>query len=240
MSLAPYLARRPLYLQTCDLLTERIAGGEWKPGAILPNEIDLARELGISVGTVRKALGKLEAERLVVRRQGRGTFVVDHASQEMAVRFDRLYEGDVERISGDTEVLERILVCPTEDEQRQLQIRPDEAVLRTQRLHRHNGRPFVLEVARVAICQLPGFDAEDSRDCPIAALAQRHGVHLAQASERISLMPATPDAARHLLTQPGKMLLKLDRLILSTGSRPVEWRVGLCDANECFYLATMS
>ena len=74
----------PLYLQVCELLTRRIADGAWKPNTTLPNEMDLARDMGVSTGTVRKALEKLEADRLVVRRQGRGTFVVDQAAPEAA------------------------------------------------------------------------------------------------------------------------------------------------------------
>lgn len=53
-------ATRPLYLQVRDFLAERIARGEWKPGAAIPNEGDLAREFGISTGTIRKALDLLE------------------------------------------------------------------------------------------------------------------------------------------------------------------------------------
>src|SRR5262249_17855515 len=88
------LAREPLYLQVCELLMRQIAGGVWQPNAALPNELELARELGVSGGTVRKALEKLEADRLVVRRQGRGTFVVDQTAPEAASRFDRLREAD--------------------------------------------------------------------------------------------------------------------------------------------------
>src|SRR5262245_19416931 len=84
------LAREPLYLQVCELLTRRIADGAWKPNTTLPNEMELAREMGVSTGTVRKALEKLEADRLVVRRQGRDTFVLDQAAPEVACRFDRL------------------------------------------------------------------------------------------------------------------------------------------------------
>jgi GntR family transcriptional regulator len=71
---------RPLYLQLRDALAERIAQGEWRPGSAIPNESDLAREFGVSAGTMRKALDLMEAERLLTRRQGRGTFVNDQCS----------------------------------------------------------------------------------------------------------------------------------------------------------------
>src|SRR5918912_1275476 len=72
------LGYRPLYRQVRELLVRRLAEGVWQPGQLLPSEGQLAAELGVSQGTVRKALDALTAERLLVRRQGRGTFVAEH------------------------------------------------------------------------------------------------------------------------------------------------------------------
>src|SRR5919202_6832930 len=72
------LGYRPLYRQVRALLVRRLAEGVWQPGQLLPSEGQLAAELGVSQGTVRKALDALTAERLLVRRQGRGTFVAEH------------------------------------------------------------------------------------------------------------------------------------------------------------------
>ena len=68
---------KPLYLQLRDALSERVATGQWQPGACIPNEHELAREFNVSTGTMRKALGIMEDEHLIARRQGRGTFVND-------------------------------------------------------------------------------------------------------------------------------------------------------------------
>jgi DNA-binding transcriptional regulator YhcF (GntR family) len=65
----------PLYTQVQDRMRERISTGEWKPNMAIPNEGDLAREFGVSSGTMRKALDALEAEGFLSRKQGRGTFV---------------------------------------------------------------------------------------------------------------------------------------------------------------------
>jgi len=89
---------RPLYLQVKDMLIERILAGTWQPGAAIPNEIELSRELGISVGTVRKALDEMEGERLISRRQGRGTFVIDQTSDECAIRFSNIRDPDGTRL----------------------------------------------------------------------------------------------------------------------------------------------
>lgn len=67
----------PLYLQIGELLRERIRSRGWVEGQALPNEGELAREYGVSVGTMRKALEQVEAIGWISRRQGRGTFVTN-------------------------------------------------------------------------------------------------------------------------------------------------------------------
>ena len=73
-------------------LIERIRSGEWKPGQLIPNEFEIAAEFGVSQGTARKAIGALAAENLVVRRQGRGTFVFEHTPDDMMFRFFNIFE----------------------------------------------------------------------------------------------------------------------------------------------------
>src|SRR5258705_7088602 len=99
-------SNRPLYLQLRDALAERIASGEWKPIAAIPNESDLAREFGVSAGTMRKALDLMEAERLLTRRQGRCSFVNDQNSDELATSFTNLRLADRTRVCGQRRQLE--------------------------------------------------------------------------------------------------------------------------------------
>ena len=66
---------RPLYVQVMEIISKRIEKGEWGPGEVLPAEPKFAEELGVSQGTVRKALDNIARKKIVVRRQGRGTFV---------------------------------------------------------------------------------------------------------------------------------------------------------------------
>ncbi|MFO0452679.1 MAG: GntR family transcriptional regulator [Pseudomonadota bacterium] len=61
---------RPLYRQVYDSLVRQIAEGAWRPGEALPSEQALAARLGVSQGTVRKALDTLAVEKLIERRQG--------------------------------------------------------------------------------------------------------------------------------------------------------------------------
>ena len=69
----------PLYQQIKGLILQSLQSGEWKPGEAIPSEMDLAARYRVSQGTVRKAIDELTGENLVVRRQGKGTFVATHA-----------------------------------------------------------------------------------------------------------------------------------------------------------------
>ncbi|HEX5958941.1 MAG TPA: GntR family transcriptional regulator [Hyphomicrobiaceae bacterium] len=235
------LAREPLYVQVCLLITRQIAGGVWKPNAALPNEIELSRELGVSSGTIRKALERLEADRLVVRRQGRGTFVVDQTGPEMVSRFDRIRRGDGEPIGWKAELLQRDRAAPTSHEQKTLQVAPTETVARKRRLLSVSGRGFAVEDATLAIGHLPGLDSTcvDDDWC-LTRLAQQHAVHISRATEEVRLAPATPEIAALLSVAPGATLVRLDRIISSAGELPLEWRSAVCHLQDEYYQAEVN
>jgi GntR family transcriptional regulator len=236
------LAREPLYLQVYELLTRRIADGAWKPNTTLPNEMELAREMGVSSGTVRKALEKLEADRLVVRRQGRGTFVVDQAAPEAASRFDRLRRSDGDPLVWTARLLQQSSGEPTPSEQRMLQIGPGQRVVRKRRLLSVSGRRFAVEDACLAIARLPGLDGngEEVGDWSVTALAQRHGVHLAKAHEEVRLALAAEDIGGLLGIEAGVRLMQLDRVMLSIEQAPIEWRSAFCHLRDEYYLAEVA
>ncbi|MGI9406656.1 MAG: GntR family transcriptional regulator, partial [Hyphomicrobiaceae bacterium] len=98
MASSERLDARPLYLQVQELLTRRISSGTLGPGAALPNEFQIAGELGVSQGTVRKALDALAAARLVVRVQGKGTFVVEQTPEEVHFRFFNIFDATGQRV----------------------------------------------------------------------------------------------------------------------------------------------
>jgi len=97
---------RHLYLQVRDALAQEIAKGTRKAGTLLPNEIDLSREFGVSIGTMRKALEVLAKEKLVSRQPGRGTLVCEPLSTEAPTRFDSLLSQSGEALTGETSYIE--------------------------------------------------------------------------------------------------------------------------------------
>jgi GntR family transcriptional regulator len=232
---------RPLYLRIRDALVERVSSGEWKPGATLPNEAELARAFGVSVGTVRKALDCMEAERLLTRRQGRGTFVQDHASVEMAGRFDNIRAANGEPI--ETDVRETAI---SEDaanalECERLAMPRSHRVYRIRRVHLYNGRPLLVDEAIVPAELFPGLAEKDEVPQRIVVLAQQYGLLLGRAEERVSAGVADAAVAAALGLADGSVVLRMDRVVFALDGRRIEWRTRFCHlAGGGYYLATMA
>lgn len=236
------VSRQALYLQVYSALVQRITSGNWKLGTTLPNEQELAREFGVSPGTMRKALDKLEAAQLVERRQGRGTFVLNHADGELAMRFGNIRDPSGKReVATSSRVLEQHIGLATPVEQDRLSIGARDKVLRTRRLREHRGRPYMHEEASLAVCRCPGLPSNELvGNYLITSLAQKYGTHLARATEKLSIGEAPEQIAKLLMTEPLAPVLRLERIVHSVSGEPVEWRVALCELDDEYYLAEMS
>ena len=233
------LVNRPLYLQVRDALVERIGKGDWKPGMAIPNEVDLARQFGISSGTMRKALDLLETERVLSRKQGRGTFVNDHSSISLASRFWKISASDGTPITGDTKTIEIVEAPASEEEGLRLRIAHPSNVYRVRRQRWHGERPFMIEEASLPAELFPGLLEQTGIEHNIVALAQVYGILLGKAEERISVEVAPPAIADTLRIAPNSPLMLLDRLLLTLDGQPVEWRVAHCHLGGGFYVAEM-
>jgi GntR family transcriptional regulator len=228
---------RPLYLQVRDALASRIAMGEWKPNAAIPNEGDLAREFGVSSGTMRKALDMMEGERLLTRRQGRGTFVNDQSSDELSVRYSNIRTADGEHITGEINVLSITSASANAAECARLRLRPDDKVWRVQRVRMHKGEPFMVEEVAMPAVLFPDLDEQKDLPSRVVVLAQQYGILLGKGEERVSIGAASPSVATALNVKPGAPILMLDRLVYNLDGRAVEWRVGMGHFADKYYLA---
>jgi GntR family transcriptional regulator len=229
-------AMRPLYLQVRDLVLERITTGTWKPGAMLPAEVDLARELGISSGTVRKALDALEAEHVVSRRQGKGTFVSSNAAQGLASRYDNVRDRDGRRIAGLPRGGEVASGRASAAERERLRLDDGERVVRIKRVHLRADRPFMYEAAVLPARHFPELHERKQVLQRITDLAQEFGLVLGRGSESVSVAMAGAAEARALGVTKGKPVLRLDRVVCTIDGRPVEWRVAFCHLQDEAYI----
>ncbi len=196
------LAARPLYLQVRDVLVQRIVVGHWKPGATLPNETLLAQQLGISIGTVRKALDLMEVERIVTRRQGRGTFVNDYASAETTFPFSMFHNFEGQRISGTKIGRSVTRVDASAEEAARLGLRRGDELIRVERVREHHGQNFMTEV-----CLLPAkyFTRlpDDVGSYRLSALAQHNSILVGRADERVDIVFANASDAKDLSRRRG-------------------------------------
>src|SRR5262250_338408 len=138
MSFAKKISTRALYIQVRDHLAQQIARGVLKPGTPLPSELELADQLGVSLGTLRKGLEALENERLITRRQGRGTFVRDYAADTLFT-FDNLRTKDGGPIPFTVHGFNAMAVSASPEEQQRLELASPELVVRCRQVRHYEG-----------------------------------------------------------------------------------------------------
>ncbi len=233
----------PLYRQIKGLLTRDLQAGLWKPGEVIPSEFELAARFKVSQGTVRKAIDELAAENLLVRRQGRGTFVATHAEQNTQYRFLRLTSD----AGGRRELQRRLLECKRAragvDVARALGLKTGDSVVVLRRLLLDGETPVVFDEI-----WLPGRDFKNLSSerlalyrGPMYALFEAEfGVRMIRAEEKIRALAADADSAQLFGVAPGTPLLSVERLSFTYGERPVELRRGLYRTDTHHYRNELS
>jgi GntR family transcriptional regulator len=230
----------PLYRQVKERLVRRIADGEWQAGRAIPSEMQIAAELGVSQGTVRKALDEMTAERLLIRRQGVGTFVASHDEDRILFQFFKLGRDDGRRVFPDSSVLSVGEQPSDATEAARLGIRRGTRVVRIHRLRSLGGAIAVSERIVVPSARFAGLAACDPVPNNLYGLyAERYGVTVARASESLKAVACPPDDAAHLGLAPGSPVLAIDRLALDLDGQKVEWRVSLCRTDQFHYTSDL-
>jgi GntR family transcriptional regulator len=228
----------PLYRQIKGLIIAGLQGGEWKAGESIPSEIELAQRFGVSQGTVRKAIDELAAENLLVRRQGKGTFVATHAEQQQQYRFLRLMPDE----GQDPGLGRQLLDCKRQRAPawiaKQLQMRAGDAMVEVRRVLHSAGRPVVLDDIWLPGNLFKGLTTErlSQHRGPFYGLFETEfGVHMIRAQEKIRAVVADAETAALLQVAEGTPLLSVERLSFTYGDKPVELRRGLYNTSTHFY-----
>lgn len=232
---------RPLYAQVRETLLDRIKSGHWKPGQIIPNEFDVAAEFNVSQGTARKAIDTLAADGLVVRRQGKGTYVVEHTPADMLFRFFQLYRDDGRPIKPSSPVPGRpVRGAASLAEAAALDIGVGETVIRIERTRFADERPLVHETIILPDALFPGLADEGEVPNTLYDLFQRaYGQIIVRADERVTPIAANGAIARSLGVDDGTPLLRIDRVSFGLDEQRLEWRVSLCHLASAHYFARL-
>ena len=210
----------PLYQQIKALIMQSLQTGEWKPGEMIPSEMDLAARYKVSQGTVRKAIDELAADNLVARRQGKGTFVTTHHEDVVKFRFLRLVPDEGEPHYGASRVLEcKRLRAPAEIA-RLLDIRTGDSVVQIRRVLTFSNEATVLDEIWLLGANFKGLTAEKLNEWkgPMYALFEAEfGTRMIRATEKIRAVAADDTAAELLSVAVGSPLLSVERVSFTYG-----------------------
>ena len=232
---------RPLYSRVYETLVKRIADGEWKPGEALPSEQALSVQLGVSQGTVRKALDALALDKVIDKRQGKGTFVAELTQERSLLRFFRLARPDGQRAVPTTgeETITRRRADPADVQVLDLTDAEDVfEILRTRFVDEH---PVALERLVLPVRLFPDLPAHAPLPNVLYALYQRaYAINVVAAHERIRADIAGEEDAKRLGVSLGAPVLQVERVAHSVDGKRVEWRLSRCDTSRLVYDVTFT
>jgi len=230
---------QPLYRQIRLLILKRLAKNTWRPGEMLPSETKLAQQFRVSQGTVRKALDELAGQNLVVRQQGKGTFVAQHTPHRALFHFFHLVGDDGSRKLPES----RLISCASgraEPREREcLALSSRAHVVRIRRVRSLDATPVIVESICVPAAQFQGLTDASPAELPNTLYAfyeQRFQVVIAHAVERLKAVSANAEEVRLLKLPRGAPLLEIERIALGHEHNPIEWRRSRCHTDNCHYL----
>lgn len=229
---------QPLYEIVRARILERLRTGQWTAGDKIPAEPQLAEEFGVGIGTIRRAVEELVAERLLIRRAGRGTIVAKFADEHA---FDQ-YFSFVDTSGESMKVTARLLRFGKE--------RASPALASTLKLERgarlatadnlrlHDDVPVMLDRLWMPLDVFPDLDAGmfEARRGSIYGFYQEHfGISVVRVVEDLGGAAADEEAARALNVEVGDPVLRIERTAYTFKDQPVEFRVRLVDSSRCAY-----
>ena len=235
---APLATFSPLYQQIKALLLDSLQSGEWRPGAPIPSEIELAARYEVSQGTVRKAVDELATENLLIRHQGKGTFVASHHSEAWQYRFFSLMPDSGKKAPLKSHFLAcKAIKSPSKIAQL-LKLPASEQVIQIDRVQSLGGHVAVFEQIWLPKARFRGMtlDRLESWPGPLYAFYESEfATHMVRAEEKIKAIAAEAAIANHLKLEPGSPLLLVERLSFTYGNKPVEVRRAHYDTRQQHY-----
>jgi GntR family transcriptional regulator len=229
---------RPLYDQIKILITQSLIAGEWHPGEAIPSEIELAARFKVSQGTVRKAIDELASENIVVRRQGKGTFVATHTEERTQFRFLRVMNNIGDTPYPESRVVEFKRSKVSAEIGQLIDLRAGSTVFSVKRLLVYSGKPVILDEICLPAALFKGLTEEklaSYKGSFYSFFESQYGLRAIRAEERLTAVAADKITAAYLEIKPGTPLLCVDRIAYTYGDKPVEWRRGLCHTDGYSY-----
>jgi GntR family transcriptional regulator len=213
-----------LYEQLKRQISERILLGHWAPGTILPGEQQLARDFGVAVGTVRRALADLTGEGLLMRRPKTGTVVTGrspHHSLRFFFQYFRLHGEEGELLRSTAQVLSVEQGEIMEAEQALLQAKAGAQVIRLHRLRSVAGRPVMHQRMVFQEHRVPDFPVSAVPELLYRYLLEEYGIRISSIRESVAADLATEEDARLLHVKPPTPILLIEEVSYDQAGQPV-------------------
>jgi GntR family transcriptional regulator len=215
----------PLYHQIKETITRQIVSGRWRPGHELPSEADLCAHFGVSRGTLRRALDDLQNRGLIVRRQGRGTFVESPKFEGSVLGSYRNFTGGALPHDPVSRVLGIERKRATIDMQRLLQLDKRDYVYEVRRVQFMGGIPITLSTSFIPAALAPGLDKSDlEHELLYNLLEQRFGLVFLRAEEFLEPVIADDFVAQKLEVPEGTPVFLVERHSFVLDDKPGEFR----------------
>jgi GntR family transcriptional regulator len=233
----------PLFRAVKRALLQAIESGECQPGRALPSESELAAAFDVSIGTIRHAVDELVADHILVRRQGRGTFVALHNASRFLFQFFHVERSDGLREYPKVELVSFERGRAEEEAAEALAIRPGDPVILVDNRLLLQGRAVIYDRLTLPAQLFKGLTEKrfSERGSTIYHLYQTEfGITVTRARERARAVAADRTTARILGLAAGTPVMQVRRTALTFGDKPVEYRVSHINTAQHEYVHLLS
>ncbi len=232
----------PLYRQIQQFLTKKISTGGWKPGEMIPGEISLGKELSVSQGTVRKAINEMVANNLLVRQQGKGTFVAAHDPQRALFHFFHIANNEGGKILPDSQIQSCKCIKAGEKEAAALNLSPGTDIIVIQRTRYLDNQPTLAETIFLPTSHFQKLCKIKYDEIPnnlYEYYEHSYGITIHRAEEKLRATSATKRDATILGVKAKAPLLVIERIAYTLDGTPMELRISRCNTRNHFYQNTV-
>ncbi len=236
-----------LFRQVKRRLLLLIEKRHYAPGDCLPSESELSATLGVSIGTLRKAVDELVHEHVLLRRQGKGTFVTQHNHDRFLFQFFHVEQRDRDMYQQpeypEVKCLGFERTKATSEEATALGLREGDPVFRVVNLLALAGRPTVCDQICISALLFKGLSERRLVERPgtiYQFYQQEFGITVLRAQERARAVAASREMSRVLHLPAGQPVMQIHRTALTFGDKPVEYRVSTVNTQYCDYVSDLS
>jgi GntR family transcriptional regulator len=230
----------PRYRWIREQILKHLAESKLRRGDAIQSEVQIAKQFGVSLGTVRKAVDELVAQQILERRQGRGTFVATRDLEASTLfLFHIVAENDVKELPAFERLISSRTRQANEYEARRLKLARDLKVVEVRRTRRFSDRTVMCERLILPEGLFPDFQGRLGRQRPVMLYdfyEKAFGVSVMNFEERVRAVNATTAQSRVIGCAPGAAVLEIERTSYSYSDVPVELRISLCETRRHYYL----